>query len=257
MPSEFIPFIALSMVLPFYNEEDCVEQVVCELYSVLKQQGISFEIVAVQNGSHDSTPQILGELGKRFAELKVVDVSQNRGFGYGVIQGLAKSNGNLVGYMPGDGQIDPMVLPSIIQQMEQAQADIGKGRRVIRRDGWDRWLISKSYNLIGRLMFGLSTDDINGHPKLMTRNAFNLLQLSSHDHFIDAELLLKAQVLDLRICEVDLEFRKRETGHSKVRVWIASLEFLKNILLVRFNKSRLWQNQTERNIKTHMDSPRV
>jgi glycosyltransferase involved in cell wall biosynthesis len=233
--------VALSIVLPFYNEEACVEQVISEIHSALSQIGIGFEIVAVQNGSQDHTSQILASLQKQFPELCVVDVPINRGFGYGVIQGLGRSTGKVIGYMPGDGQIAPFVLPLLLQRIEQTQADICKGRRVVRRDGWYRWFISKAYNWIARFLFQLPTDDVNGHPKLMTRQAFSTLRLSSHDHFIDAELMLKAKVLQLKISEVDLEFQKRATGHSKVRLFAAGIEFLRNMLRVRFSKARLWE----------------
>lgn len=245
MPGDSERGVAFSIVLPFYNEEACVEQVISEIHAVLNQTGISFEIVAVQNGSQDHTPYILANLQKQFSELSVVDVPINRGFGYGVIQGLARSTGKVVGYMPGDGQIDPTVLPLLLQRIEQTQADVCKGRRVVRRDGWYRWFISKVYNGIARCLFQLPTDDVNGHPKLMTRQAFSKLRLSSYDHFIDAELMLKAKALQLKISEVDLEFQKRGTGHSKVRLLAAGIEFLKNMLRVRFSKTHLWEVSRE------------
>lgn len=233
--------VALSIVLPFYNEEACVEQVISEIYALLKQTGIVFEIVAVQNGSSDRTPQILAGMQKHFPELCLVDVPVNRGFGYGVIQGLDHSTGQVIGYMPGDGQIDPAVLPLLFQRVQQTQADICKGRRVVRHDGWYRWLVSKIYNWTAQFLFRLPTDDVNGHPKLMTRQTFSKLRLSSYDHFIDAELMLKAKALQLKISEVDLEFQKRGTGHSKVRLFAAGIEFLRNMLRVRFSKARLWE----------------
>src|SRR5438552_18121238 len=100
---------SLSIVLPFYNEEECVERVIRDVHSALR--GLPFEIVAVQNGSRDRTEEILNCLTKHLPQLRIVVVPVNRGFGYGLIQGMAASTGEVVGFMPGDGQVDPAVLP--------------------------------------------------------------------------------------------------------------------------------------------------
>lgn len=236
----------LSLVIPFYNEEDCVAQVILEVHASLVHLGLAFEIVAVQNGSGDRTPQLLGQLEQTLGGLRVVGVPKNLGFGYGVLRGLDASVGDMLGFMPGDGQIDPAALGLVLSRMAETQADICKGRRIIRHDGWQRRLVSTSYNLLARIFFGVTTDDLNGHPKLMTRHAYTAMRIQSADHFIDAEIMLKAQWLGLRVSEVDLEFRKRETGRSKVHLLAGSLEFLRNLFLVRLGIRKLWNESPDR-----------
>src|SRR5574341_2042594 len=202
----------LSLVLPFYNEEACVTKVIEELRTVLFEVGLPFEIIAVQNGSKDRTSEILEILKNRFKELQVVQVSINQGLGYGILQGLSVSYGEVVGYMSGDGQLDPHILPLLLLRMEETKSDVAIGRRIVRYDGWLRWLISKGCNLLARFLFNIPINDLNGHPKLFTRSTYSLMQLCSHDFFIDPEIVLKAQRLGLQFCEADTEFRRRETG---------------------------------------------
>ncbi len=229
----------LSIVLPFYNEEQCVEEVVGGARGELERSGVSFEIVAVQNGSGDRTGQILARLEREHKALRVVVVPVNRGFGHGILQGLAECAGDIVGYMPGDGQVNPMVLSRLLRRMDETKADIGKGRRTVRRDGWHRAVVSSAYNTLMRICFGIPFDDVNGHPKLLTRHAYLALQLRSTDNFIDAELVLKAQRLDLTVCEVDLEFEPRKTGRSTVR-WTTCLQFLVNLARARLPFADPW-----------------
>jgi glycosyltransferase involved in cell wall biosynthesis len=229
----------LSIVLPFYNEEACVTQVIADLDTALKSAGFVYEIVAVQNGSHDRTGKILDQLAAAYPALRVVVVPVNRGFGYGLIQGMAASTGEVVGFMPGDGQIDPAVVAPLLRKMEESGAEVAQGRRITRGDGWLRWFVSKSFNLLVALLFTLPTRDINGHPKLMRRRCYETLDLRSADSFLDAEILLKGQRLGARFCQLDLDFRRRETGHSSVRIGTC-VEFVRNLLKARFLKDDPW-----------------
>lgn len=230
----------LSVVLPFYNEEACVGNVVAEVHAALQRSGLTFELIAVQNGSTDTTADRLNVLGGHYQELRIVHVQKNLGLGYGLLQGLSASRGQLVGYMPGDGQVDPKDLLRLVRLMEQTPADVGVGRRVSRRDGWIRWLVSKACNIFADFLFRLPTDDINAHPKVMTRPAYSRMNLRSRDCFIDSEILLKAQRLGLKITVMDLVFRPRQTGYSKVR-WTTCLEFVFNMLRARFMRHDPWE----------------
>jgi glycosyltransferase involved in cell wall biosynthesis len=229
----------ISVTLPFYNEEGCVGQVVSELHRVLLDFGRPFEIVAVQNGSADHTAAILSSLMLELPYLRVETVRINRGFGFGVRAGLAACRGNIIGFMPGDGQIPSSSVPRLIAQMEDTGAVVAQGRRVIRRDGFKRIIISWVFNAITKMLFAVQTSDVNGHPKFMRRDAYEALDLQSYDSFLDAEILLKATRVGMKLCEIPLEFLKRETGSSAVRWWTCA-EFLFNLFDARFDPNDRW-----------------
>ncbi|MFN3326302.1 MAG: glycosyltransferase family 2 protein [Bryobacteraceae bacterium] len=229
----------LSIVLPLYNEEGAAEPVIKAVHGILLAARIPFEIVTVQNGSRDRTPEILARLAERLAELRIVEVPVNRGFGYGVLQGLKACSGEVIGYMPGDGQIDPEVLPRLYSRMIEASADLAQGRRIRRGDGPLRWFISKVYNLLASALLGLPGGDLNGHPKLMTRDLYTALRLCSEDHFLDAELMAKAHRLGARITALDLNFLPRAAGCSKVRIGTC-FEFVVNLARLRLQPRDPW-----------------
>jgi glycosyltransferase involved in cell wall biosynthesis len=231
--------IFLSMVLPFYDEEECVRQVVEELHGELLLQGRPFEIVAIQNGSRDRTGAILAEMQQTLPELQIVTVAVNQGFGYGILQGLAAARGELIGWMPGDGQIPPSAIGPLVEKMGRESAGIGQGCRTIRHDASNRLFISKCFNLWTRLMFGLATNDINGEPKLLTAALYREMNLCSSDSFIDAEALLKAKRLGARLSCVDMVSRERVNGVSKVHSSTV-IEFILNLLKARFRSNDPW-----------------
>lgn len=229
----------LSVCVPFYNEEGAARNVIDTLHASLRLLNEPFEIVAIQNGSRDATPELLAQAALAYGEVRVVDIPVNKGFGYGIQAGLNAARGEIIGYMPGDGQIDPESVPKLYSAMRREGTAIGQGRRITRGDGFLRLIVSKTYNAIGSLLFLRPMGDLNGHPKLFTSALHRRMALRSDDHFIDAEIMLKAAVLREHVTAVDVLFLKRETGKSAVRI-TTCLEFLQNLLSARFDRSDKW-----------------
>ena len=123
-----------SIVIPFYDEEECVEAVISEMYSALQQADITFEVVAVQNGSQDRAGVLLEGLKGQYKELRVVEVPVNKGYGYGVLQGLSAAAGEILGYMPGDGQVAANTVLKLLEEMRRMGVEVGKTRRVRRQE---------------------------------------------------------------------------------------------------------------------------
>lgn len=154
------------MGIPFYNEEDNVEEVLNALYSVLKSTSIEYEILAVDNGSIDNTGKILNELNKKIDTLKVLSVSVNGGYGSGIISGLKKGLGEYIGFMCGDNQVEPVSLIDVYNKAKKDKLDLCKVRRVKRHDSFSRIVISFLYNIICPVLFSIKARDINGTPSV-------------------------------------------------------------------------------------------
>ena len=230
----------LSIVIPFYNEEDNARNVITCLEQVLRK--VDYEIVAVDNGSFDMTGEILRSIKSR--RLKIVKVEKNVGFGFGVISGLKAAKGAYVGYMWGDNQISPSVVLDVFKKLKEEGMDLCKIKRMARDYSFFRKLESGFYNrLFMRILFGKITNDVNGSPKIMKRGIYERLRLESKDWFIDTEVMVKCKCLNARVGEVSAVYAKRRVGKSKVKFYIA-MEFLKNMLKFRFGSLRTFKNST-------------
>lgn len=231
----------LSVVVPFYNEQDNAKTVLSGLGNALDD--INYEIIAVNNGSTDNTASVLREV--KNSRIIIVTVEKNIGFGYGIRKGLESAKGKYLGYMWGDNQISAGVVAEIYRKLAKEGLDLCKIRRAARDYGFFRKLESAAYNRIFlALFFGKISNDINGSPKIMKRALYERLGLESNDWFIDTELMVKVKVLGGRVGEVKAAYNKRSKGKSKVKFYVM-MEFLSNILRFRFGGLKKFKDSVD------------
>ncbi len=162
--------MSLSLVIPFYNEEKNVRGVVSGLVSSFEAMSTDYELILVNNGSADGSPRILEDLAEeRPNKIKVVHVPVNQGYGWGIISGLRQASGEFVGYMCGDGQIKPADVARAFNGMRNGDGDLVKVKRIARRDGFIRKILSTGYNWLFLVVFNVKTLDVNGSPKVLRR----------------------------------------------------------------------------------------
>lgn len=228
-----------SIVLPFYNEEDVVEEVVRSLILQCQKNGLSVELILVNNGSSDKTGEIISRLRNEFSVIKSITIGRNKGYGYGVRRGLAACKAPYIGYMWGDGQIKPVYLVRVAKELlRDSTLDICKAVRVKRYDGLTRSFITKIYNSLFSILFSMKMRDVNGTPKLFKKSSYEKIKLVSDDWFLDAELLIKAKDKKLSIKEIPAIFIPRAGGSSNVS-YLTIFEFLFNIFIYRLKSIKL------------------
>lgn len=232
----------LSLVIPFFNEQDNVEKVATGISTVLDAAGISHELILVDNGSADRTNELILSHVSGDPRCKLVEVKVNRGYGLGVLEGLRHASGQVRGFTVGDGQSSPHAVVRVFEKLKKDGLDLCKARREIRHDGSTRAAVSKWGNRIFEWSFPLlRTHDINGTPKLFTAELYEKLEPTSTDWFLDAEIVIKAHWLGASIGEAEVESPPRETGSSNVR-WTTLVEFLRNVARFRWGrKIRAWK----------------
>jgi len=219
----------VSLVIPFYNEEGNVEKVIQELSSEFKKNKISYEILAVNNGSWDKTPIIINKLTKENKNIRKIDVKKNKGYGYGILTGLKYAKGSYVGYGWGDNQIAASDFVKVFKRLKQNNLDICKVKRILRTESFSRKVQSKLYNFLVLILFSANIKDVNGCPKIMKKAVYKSLNLKSYDWFLDPELIIKAKRKKFKIEELPVISSKRQKGKSKVD-FKTPLEFFKNLI---------------------------
>ena len=222
----------LSVVVPAYNEAAHLESVIREMEDVFGASHIDYEIVIVNNGSRDATGEVVSVLQKRSPRISRVDLEVNQHYGGGILAGLEKARGLIMGWAHADGQANPEDLVRLYQLMREKGYELGKAVRMVRHESPWRKVQGRIWYSIFQLLFHSPYRDVNATPKLMTRRAYQIVKLDSHDWFLDPELVIKALRHHIPMCEVETVWRSRRSGSTRAHL-LTGLEFLKNLILYR------------------------
>ena len=224
--------IELSLILPVHNEAFGIVKIVRDIKRSLKNLSFKFEIICVENGSTDNTLNILKTMQKKDKSLKIYKTK--KGWGNAVRKGIEESKGNYVCYMVSDGQIDPKLIPIIYHEIKDEKYDLVKVTRV-KRENTVRFINSKIYNFIAKLILGLSSDDINGTPKILKTSLVEKLRLQSENIALDIELLYKLKKRGALIKEFPAKSKKRGGGASTTNIK-SVIEMFLNIIKLRLHR---------------------
>jgi dTDP-4-dehydrorhamnose 3,5-epimerase-like enzyme len=232
-PTEGYPDI--SLVIPCYNEEACLRVTARALLQAFANHKTRLELVLVDNGSRDRTREIIDELIADGHPVVKVTVPVNQGYGHGILEGLRHCSAPFLGYLCADGQVAPEDTVRVCRLILGTDGQmLVKVRRRFRKDGLKRKLISICYNGLMLLLFGrLEAIDLNGSPKVFSRESYRQMRLKSKDWFLDPEIMIKAKHLGLMVLEMNVRGLYRQGGQSNVRR-TTCVEFLKNIVRYRF-----------------------
>jgi glycosyltransferase involved in cell wall biosynthesis len=242
-----------SLVVLCYRSGQNIIPFVERLQRTLSRCNFSWELVLVGNyieGSDDETPQVVTKLAESSPNIRTVIRPKQGMMGWDMRMGLDAARGTYIGVIDGDGQFPPESIIACLLKCELEDLDLTKTYRVIRDDGLYRRLISTVYNAIFRLLFGFKVRDINSKPKIIRRDKYELLQLESDDWFADAEIVIRARELGLKIGETPVHFSINDKRGSFVKPK-AILEFTSNLLRYRFSlkqraKARLVSRSAEK-----------
>ena len=204
------PSTEISAVLPAYNEEANLEQVVRRTAETLAGAARVFEIIVVDDGSQDGSAILLEKLKSTYPTLRVVRHAHNRGYGAAVRSGFAAARYQWVFMMDADNQFDPGDLGLLL--CHAADADIVTGYRKRRRDPLPRRLNAWAFFSLVRLFFGRQVRDVNCAFKLLRRDILNRMELRSNGALINTEVFVLARRQRARIVEVPVHHFPRTSG---------------------------------------------
>jgi len=175
---------------------------------------------------------VLEKLRGENSRIMQVRLEANQGYGGGILRGLRDAPGAVLGWVHADGQASPQDIVNLYRKMHETGCELAKAVRVVRHESPWRIFQSGIYHRIFQLLFWTPYRDINGTPRLLTRQAYVKLNLQSHDWFLEPEFVIKALRLKMPICEVETVWNSRRSGSTRAHI-LTGLEFLKNMILYR------------------------
>jgi glycosyltransferase involved in cell wall biosynthesis len=203
---------ALSYFFPAHNEEANLRGLVEEALVTLPELAEAFEIVIVDDGSRDATPQIADELAGADPRVRAVHHPRNLGYGAALRTGFGAARHDLIAFTDGDRQFRVADIGRLTARFAQGGADVVVGYRIKRADPLVRTLYAKAYRLANRIFFGLRVTDVDCACKLFRRDALRGINVESGGAFFSAELLIKLRAQGRSVVEVGVPHYPRTAG---------------------------------------------
>jgi len=227
----------LSVVVPVRDEAGSIEGLVAEIDAALA--GLAdYEIVYVDDGSRDATPEALARAQRAHPRLRVVRHAKSCGQSAAIRSGVAAARFPWIATLDGDGQNDPADIPRLLEAISPGRRANGlelvAGWRAERRDSWLRRLSSRVANAVRGTLLGDRTPDTGCGLKLFGRELFLALPWFDHMHrFLPALVLREGAV----VRSVTVNHRDRRTGRSKYgvhnRLWVGIVDLFGVMWLMR------------------------
>ena len=205
---------SLSVFFPAYNDSGTIASLVITALKCASDLTTNYEVIVVNDGSSDSTGQILDELARVYPQLKVVTHHVNRGYGGALRSGFAAASKDAVFYTDGDAQYDPAEMELLWPKMV-AGVDLVNGYKISRSDPWHRVVIGRVYHHTVKLMFGLTVRDVDCDFRLLRRSIFERVTLEKNSGVICLEMMKKIQDAGFGITEVPVHHYHRVHGQSQ------------------------------------------
>ena len=217
-PISFEPILAV--VVPVKNEADNILPLVGEIHAALSGKHVH-EIIYVDDGSDDRTPDMLREARAKYPALRVVRHRNSCGQSAAVATGVKAARAPVIATLDGDGQNDPADIPALLRRLldeapEARSYLLVAGWRHKRRDDGIRKMSSRIANKIRAGMLKDDTPDTGCGLKVFTREAFLDMPRFDHMHrFLPALMIRRGG----KVVSVPVNHRPRERGVSKYGVW--------------------------------------
>lgn len=205
-------FRSISIIFPAYNEEENIVKVIEQARDVISKIFDDFEIIVVNDGSHDNTGVIIDEMRHSEPVLFPVHHAQNKGYGATLRSGIEAASKDLIFFTDSDLQFDISEITHLLYEIDDY--DIVAGYRADRADPAHRRFNAWGWNVLVRMVLGLKIRDIDCAFKLFRRGVFNDIRLESVGAMINTEILVQAQWQKKRLKEVPVRHFPRVAGEQ-------------------------------------------
>jgi glycosyltransferase involved in cell wall biosynthesis len=203
-----LPKLNISVFFPAYNEAANLERLTTRTVEVLRKLAGNWEVIIVDDGSQDNTPEVAGRLVAKYPGVRYIRHERNQGYGGAVKTGLKESKMEWIFFTDGDGQFDTGEIESLLPHTEKADFIAGQ-------DHFLRLLNAFAWGTLVRTLFGLhgKVRDIDCAFKLFQRRVVDQGDFKASGAMISTELLVRAKKMGYTFKEVGVHHYPRIAGH--------------------------------------------
>ena len=245
--------MGVSIVMPVYNEEKVIEKVVWDYYAEVVTKIEGSEFIVVNDGSTDSTPEILRRLKRELPQLRIINLEQNNGHGKALWVGFNQVENPLIFHVDSDDQFRTEDFWKLYRVIEKN--DIVSGCRIPRRDPFHRKIISSMVRLINAVVFGMWIRDINSPFKFIKTSVFQdvIKNIPMPPFALSLLILILAKHKRYQIAEVPVAHYERKTGKSTLtRMYLLKACFICLTDILKLKKRLLYKKFSKKFFDTNI-----
>ena len=222
--------VLISVVIPVFNEELTVGNVIDRVTAVMQKLGLDFEIIVVDDCSVDRSLEFSVRQG-----VQVYTLREHMGKGLALRAGFAKAKGDIISTIDSDGSHRPEELASLLNPILRDKADLVIGSRYLS----DKPAAAKKLNAVGVRLFNflikvltrVEVSDSQSGYRVMQASILRNMRLESKGYEIESEMLVKAVQRGFRVREVPISFEQRTYGVSRLDPVADGFKILFSIML--------------------------
>jgi glycosyltransferase involved in cell wall biosynthesis len=240
MPTLAPPPLKLSIVIPVYNEQDTIGEVI-ERVRAVDLGSITKEIIISDDGSTDGSPEVIREHCADCTELLKVHTSPiNLGKGAAVRLGFSYATGDVVLIQDADLELDPNEYLRILEPIITGHAEVVYGSRFLRSSNKiprRTRLANRFLTILTNLLFGARLSDMETAYKAFRREIIANIQLRCVRFDFEPEITAKLLLAGHRIHEVPVSYNPRTADEGKKISWVDGFEAVYTLLRCRFSNA--------------------
>jgi glycosyltransferase involved in cell wall biosynthesis len=207
--------LSISAFFPAYNDAGTIASMVVTILLTLRELSDDYEVLVINDGSQDYTPQVLDELARIYPdEVRIIHHPKNRGYGGALRSGFAHASKEWIFYTDGDAQYDPRELKNLVALVSD-DMDFINGWKIERNDPLHRIVIGRIYQYVIKFLFSLELRDVDCDFRLMRRSVFDRVKLTSDSGVICVEMMRKVQDNGFTLGETPVHHFHRAYGKSQ------------------------------------------
>jgi len=203
----------ISVVVPLYNEEESLPELIAWIDEVMQKHQFSYEAVFIDDGSTDRSWQVITELKQKFASIKAIKFRRNYGKSAALNVGFAAAQGEVIITMDADLQDSPDEIPELYRRIKEESYDVISGWKKKRYDPITKTIPTKLFNAATRKMSGIQLNDFNCGLKAYRHDVVKTIEVYGEMHRYIPVLAKWAGFA--KIGEQVVEHRARKYGVTK------------------------------------------
>lgn len=224
--------VDVSVLVPAKDEAENLPLFMAEAAEALGRDGLSYEVVVVDDGSIDDTPAVLERLRARYPMLRSVRHRSRRGIADALRTGYLNARGKVLVFYPADMQFKPEDIPRLVAPIAAGQADMVTGYKQGR---YEKAFVSRIYNLLSRVLFDVRVRDLN-NVKAYRREIMEQLPVRPDWH---RYMIVLAAAQGYTVAEIPVPLYPRHAGKSKFgigRIPVGVMDMLSVWFELRFGQ---------------------